>query len=198
MYAETLATVKTTLDDMAAAIAEAKAAGMLADEIGITSEFDMISETLAALVSEAKAAQKEYTDLYTAYSAQVAGVQTALDDAIKTIETECKDVAANYKDAEAKIQGMIDELKAKLEAANADGSLFDFVLDVTEIEDAIKDMVQAAKDAQSTVGISLIELEGNNDVRIYTTDGKQQSQLVKGQVNIVRMSDGTVKKIFVK
>ena len=93
---------------------------------------------------------------------------------------------------------MIDELKAKLEAANADGSLFDFVLDVTEIEDAIKDMVQAAKDAQSTVGISLIELEGNNDVRIYTTDGKQQSQLVKGQVNIVRMSDGTVKKIFVK
>ena len=93
---------------------------------------------------------------------------------------------------------MIDELKAKLEAANADGSLFDFVLDVTEIEDAIKDMVQAAKDAQSTVGISLIEFEGNNDVRIYTTDGKQQSQLVKGQVNIVRMSDGTVKKIFVK
>ena len=93
---------------------------------------------------------------------------------------------------------MIDELKAKLEAANADGSLFDFVLDVTEIEDAIKDRVQAAKDAQSTVGISLIELEGNNDVRIYTTDGKQQSQLVKGQVNIVRMSDGTVKKIFVK
>ena len=106
MYAETLATVKTTLDDMAAAIAEAKAAGMLADEIGITSEFDTISETLAALVSEAKAAQKEYTDLYTAYSAQVAGVQTALDDAIKTIETECKDVAANYKDAEAQLHDL--------------------------------------------------------------------------------------------
>ena len=153
---------------------------------------------LAAIQAEAKAAQEEYTALYADYTAQVDEVQAALEEAVKYIENECADVADNYKNRAEEIQAMIDAVKADVEAAKTSGNLFDFVFSVADIKVAIDEMLQAAIDEQQTVGIGLIELDGEQPVRIYSTSGVQSDKVIKGKVNIVRMPDGTVKKIFVK
>ena len=198
-FAERMAAVEAALAEVKAFIEESKAAG--ADATDLTSAKEAIQAMeaeLAAIQAEAKATQEEYTALYADYTAQVDEVQAALEETVKYIENECADVADNYKDRAEEIQAMIDAVKADVEAAKTSGNLFDFVFSVADIKTAIDEMLQAAIDEQQTVGIGLIELDGEQSVRIYSTSGVQSDKVIKGKVNIVRMPDGTVKKIFVK
>ncbi len=199
LFAERMAAVEAALAEVQAFIEESKAAGADATDLTSAKEaLQAMEAELAAIQAEAKAAQEEYTALYADYTAQVDEVQAALEEAVKYIENECADVADNYKNRAEEIQAMIDAVKADVEAAKTSGNLFDFVFSVADIKVAIDEMLQAAIDEQQTVGIGLIELDGEQPVRIYSTSGVQSDKVIKGKVNIVRMPDGTVKKIFVK
>ena len=199
LFAERMAAVEAALAEVQAFIEESKAAGADATDLTSAKEaLQAMEAELAAIQAEAKAAQEEYTALYADYTAQVDEVQAALEEAVRYIENECADVADNYKDRAEEIQAMIDAVKADVEAAKTSGNLFDFVFSVADIKVAIDEMLQAAIDEQQTVGIGLIELDGEQPVRIYSTSGVQSDKVIKGKVNIVRMPDGTVKKIFVK
>ncbi len=198
-FAERMAAVEAALAEVQAFIEESKAAGADATDLTSAKEAIQAMETeLAAIQAEAKAAQEEYTALYADYTAQVDEVQAALEETVKYIENECADVADNYKDRAEEIQAMIDAVKADVEAAKTSGNLFDFVFSVADIKVAIDEMLQAAIDEQQTVGIGLIEIDGEQPTSIYSTSGVQSDKVIKGKVNIVRMPDGTVKKIFVK
>ena len=199
LFAERMAAVEAALAEVQAFIEESKAAGADATDLTSAKEaLQAMEAELAAIQAEAKATQEEYTALYADYTAQVDEVQAALEEAVKYIENECADVADNYKDRAEEIQAMIDAVKADVEAAKTSGNLFDFVFSVADIKVAIDEMLQAAIDEQQTVGIGLIELDGEQPVRIYSTSGVQSDKVIKGKVNIVHMPDGTVKKIFVK
>lgn len=132
------------------------------------------------------------------------GLQTKLDEAINTIAEVAPDVkdSEDITSAEADIQKQIDDLKKAINDAYENETIITdketILAVVPEIEAAIEKLIEDAKKAQEASGITNVEVDGKEVEGIYTISGSKTDVAVKGTVNIVKYSDGSVKKLFVK
>ncbi len=140
------------------------------------------------------------TDAYKRLSAQIIEVQKLLDAAKATVETECKDVAANYTATIAEIQKSIDDVKADLEAKYENVELTsESAIDTADITDAIEtllaDAAAAQKAYEESVGIGSVYDAGAKVKAIYNMKGQKVKNPVSGKLYIFVYDNGvTVKR----
>ena len=139
-------------------------------------------------------------EAYTRLTADIAAVQAKLDAAKTTIETDyaevaeqfTADIAALQEDIESisnEVKDLYDEVKLTAESQ----------IDATAIEAGIEKVLADAKKAHEGSSIAGVKgPEGAELLGIYTVSGKRVAAPLKGQVNIFKYSDGTVKKFYMK
>ena len=203
-----------SMDDMAAVQAvndsisnEVKG---LYDEVKLTAESQIdataieagmekvVADAAAALATEE--AKKANEEAYTRLTADIAAVQAKLDAAKTTIETDYADVAEQFTADIAALQEDIDSISNEVK------DLYDEVkltaesqIDATAIEAGIEKVLADAKKAHEGSSIAGVKgPEGAELLGIYTVSGKRVAAPLKGQVNIFKYSDGTVKKFYMK
>ena len=139
-------------------------------------------------------------EAYTRLTADIAAVQAKLDAAKTTIETDYADVAEQFTADIAALQEDIDSISNEVK------DLYDEVkltaesqIDATAIEAGIEKVLADAKKAHEGSSIAGVKgPEGAELLGIYTVSGKRVAAPLKGQVNIFKYSDGTVKKFYMK
>lgn len=158
----------------------------------------LLADAAAALATEE--AKKANEEAYTRLTADIAVVQAKLDAAMTTIETDYADVAEQFTaDISAlqedidfisnEVKGLYDEVKLTAESQ----------IDATAIEAGIEKVLADAKKAHEGSSIAGVKgPEGAELLGIYTVSGKRVAAPLKGQVNIFKYSDGTVKKFYMK
>ena len=139
-------------------------------------------------------------EAYTRLTADIAAVQAKLDAAKTTIETDYAEVAEQFmadivalqEDVDSisnEVKGLYDEVKLTAESQ----------IDATAIEAGIEKVLADAKKAHEGSSIAGVKgPEGAELLGIYTVSGKRVAAPLKGQVNIFKYSDGTVKKFYMK
>ena len=182
----------------------------LYDEVKLTAESQIdataietgiekvLADAAAALATEE--AKKANEEAYTRLTADIAAVQAKLDAAKTTIETDyaevaeqfTADIAALQEDVDSisnEVKGLYDEVKLTAESQ----------IDATAIEAGIEKVLADAKKAHEGSSIAGVKgPEGAELLGIYTVSGKRVAAPLKGQVNIFKYSDGTVKKFYMK
>ena len=156
-YAETVETIQSLINAIQSDL-DAKNADCVLTE---TSTLDAeavkgVNEAIAKYLEDAAAAQAEHLKklaneaAYVRLSDEIAAVQTRLDEVKATIEKDYVNVAAQFADAEAAIQGDIDqkkdELKAQYEAVELDENS---TIDLEAIKAAIEQLLADAKVADA-------------------------------------------------
>ncbi len=139
-------------------------------------------------------------EAYTRLTADIAAVQAKLDAAKTTIETDYAEVAEQFTADIAALQEDIDSISNEVK------DLYDEVkltaesqIDATAIEAGIEKVLADAKKAHEGSSIAGVKgPEGAELLGIYTVSGKRVAESMKGQVNIFKYSDGTVKKFYMK
>lgn len=196
--------IQQQIDDLKKAIEDAYNDGTLgANKETILEVVPGIETAIEQLIEDAKTAQASYNDYIQANEA-ADGLQAKLDAAIETIAEVAPDVkdSEDITNAEAGIQQQINDLKKAIEDAYAGGTISadkETILEVVSgIEAAIDQLIEDAKKAQEASGISNVEITGEGVEGIYTISGSKAGNVVRGTVNIIRYSDGSVKKLFVK
>ena len=182
----------------------------LYDEVKLTAESQIdataietgiekvLADAAAALATEE--AKKANEEAYTRLTADIAAVQAKLDAAKITIETDYAEVAEQFtaditalqEDIDSisnEVKGLYDEVKLTAESQ----------IDATAIETGIEKVLADAKKAHEGSSIAGVKgPEGAELLGIYTVSGKRVAAPLKGQVNIFKYSDGTVKKFYMK
>ena len=182
----------------------------LYDEVKLTAESQIdataieagiekvLADAAAALATEE--AKKANEEAYTRLTADIAAVQAKLDAAKTTIETDYAEVAEQFmadivalqEDVDSisnEVKGLYDEVKLTAESQ----------IDATAIEAGIEKVLADAKKAHEGSSIAGVKgPEGAELLGIYTVSGKRVAAPLKGQVNIFKYSDGTVKKFYMK
>mgnify|MGYP002791776290 FL=1 len=182
----------------------------LYDEVKLTAESQIdataieagiekvLADAAAALATEE--AKKANEEAYTRLTADIAAVQAKLDAAKATIETAYAEVAEQFtaditalqEDVDSisnEVKGLYDEVKLTAESQ----------IDATAIEAGIEKVLADAKKAHEGSSIAGVKgPEGAELLGIYTVSGKRVAAPLKGQVNIFKYSDGTVKKFYMK
>ena len=180
----------------------------LYDEVKLTAESQIdataieagiekvLADAAAALATEE--AKKANEEAYTRLTADIAAVQAKLDAAKTTIETDYAEVAEQFmadivalqEDVDSisnEVKGLYDEVKLTAESQ----------IDATAIEAGIEKVLADAKKAHEGSSIAGVKgPEGAELLGIYTVSGKRVAAPLKGQVNIFKYSDGTVKKFY--
>ena len=139
-------------------------------------------------------------EAYTRLTADIAAVQAKLDAAKTTIETDYAEVAEQFTADIAALQEDIDSISNEVK------DLYDEVkltaesqIDATAIEAGIEKVLADAQKAHEGSSIAGVKgPEGAELLGIYTVSGKRVAAPLKGQVNIFKYSDGTVKKFYMK
>lgn len=139
-------------------------------------------------------------EAYTRLTADIAAVQAKLDAAKTTIETDYAEVAEQFTADIAALQEDIDSISNEVK------DLYDEVkltaesqIDATAIEAGIEKVLADAKKAHEGSSIAGVKgPEGAELLGIYAVSGKRVAAPLKGQVNIFKYSDGTVKKFYMK
>ena len=125
-------------------------------------------------------------------------VDNLLNTTMEQIQKDYANVAGDFADDMARIQAMIDALRAELRQKYLDGELnANSSIDTTAIRNAITALLKAAKDAH-TVGIFGITMPEGATTEMYDLNGQRISQPKKGTVVIVRMQDGKLRKMVVR
>lgn len=186
--------------------------------VGLNEESEVDSASVLAsietMIAEAKAAQEAFDaeeakkaaneEAYARLSAEIALAQKALNEANDTISEKCPDVASDFTNKIDSIQAVITELNDSIETAYEAVELNEeSEIDTESIVAAIEALIAEAKEAQKeyeiSSGIFGIEMSGDNKiVGIYTISGTKVHTPTKGQINIFKFADGSVKKCFVK
>lgn len=203
-FADALAAIDARIVALTDSVKAEYEAGNLTAESTVDTE--SLSASVKAVVADAEAAQKAYDDkkaaneaAYERLNAQLSEVQDKLDAAEKKISEEYEVVAAQFASQIDSIQGNIDALSESVRAQYEAMELNDeSTVDTKSIETAIEEMLKEAEEAFIASGIDGVSADGNADVRIFTLSGTEVEAPVKGQVNIFRYSDGTVKKQYIK
>lgn len=203
-FADALAAIDARIVALTDSVKAEYEAGNLTAESTVDTE--SLSASVKAVVADAEAAQKAYDDkkaaneaAYERLNAQLSEVQDKLDAAEKKISEEYEVVAAQFASQIDSIQGNIDALTESVRAQYEAMELNDeSTVDTKSIETAIEEMLREAEEAFIASGIDGVSADGNADVRIFTLSGTEVEAPVKGQVNIFRYSDGTVKKQYIK
>ena len=158
----------------------------------------VLADAAAALATEE--AKKANEEAYTRLTADITAVQAKLDAAKTTIETDYAEVAEQFTADIAALQEDIDSISNEVK------DLYDEVkltaesqIDATAIEAGIEKVLADAKKAHEGSSIAGVKgPEGAELLGIYAVSGKRVAAPLKGQVNIFKYSDGTVKKFYMK
>ena len=139
-------------------------------------------------------------EAYTRLTADIAAVQAKLDAAKTTIETDYAEVAEQFTADIAALQEDIDSISNEVKDLYDDVKLTaESQIDATAIEAGIEKVLADAKKAHEGSSIAGVKgPEGAELLGIYTVSGKRVAAPLKGQVNIFKYSDGTVKKFYMK
>ena len=156
-YAETVETIQTQIDAIQSDL-DAKNADCALTE---TSTLDAeavkgVNEAIAKYLEDAAAAQAEHLKklaneaAYVRLTEEVAAVQARFDEVKATIETDYANVAAQFVDTEAAIQGDIDQKKAELQAQYEAVKLNEnSTIDLEAIKAAVEQLLADAKAANA-------------------------------------------------
>ncbi len=156
-YAETVETIQSLINAIQSDL-DAKNADCALTE---TSTLDAeavkgVNDAIAKYINEAAAAQAEHLKklaneaAYVRLTEEVATVQARFDEVKATIEKDYVNVAAQFADAEAAIQGDIDQKKAELQAQYEAVSLDEnSTIDLETIKAAIEQLLADAKAADA-------------------------------------------------
>ena len=138
----------------------------------------------------------------------VASLEPSIDNDWYFISTEQKDVYAEYISffTEAanllkneKLNGqesVLGAIKTALQET-AKGTFDTSSSDINTLKTAIADAKKAIEDITNGISNTSDNLKNAEITSIYSANGTRKAQLTKG-INIVKMSNGTVKKILVK
>lgn len=205
-FTEVIDSIQTRITEITDSVKTAYEAIELTAESTIDSL--SVKESIAQLLADAKAAQAVVDANEAAYSrltAEIEALQAELDAAEETVNTECKDVAAQFVDDIKAIQNEIDKIAEAVESDYEAVKLTaESTIDSQSVKDAIEkllaDAAQAQKEFDEATGIYGITINDiqNGDVEIYDVTGKRQNSLVRGKLNIVKYSNGKISKILVK
>ena len=182
----------------------------LYDEVKLTAESQIdataietgiekvLADAAAALATEE--AKKANEEAYTRLTADIAAVQAKLDAAKTTIETDYAEVAEQFTADIAALQEDIDSISNEVKGLYDEVKLTaESQIDATAIETGIEKVLADAKKAHEGSNIGGVKgPEGAELLGIYTVSGKRVAAPLKGQVNIFKYSDGTVKKFYMK
>ena len=182
----------------------------LYDEVKLTAESQIdataieagiekvLADAAAALATEE--AKKANEEAYIRLTADIAAVQAKLDAAKTTIETDYADVAEQFTADIAALQEDIDSISNEVKGLYDEVKLTaESQIDATAIEAGIEKVLADAKKAHEGSSIAGVKgPEGAELLGIYTVSGKRVAAPLKGQVNIFKYSDGTVKKFYMK
>lgn len=156
-YAETVETIQSLINAIQSDL-DAKNADCALTE---TSTLDAeavkgVNEAIAKYLEDAAAAQAEHLKklaneaAYVRLSEEVAAVQARFDEVKATIEKDYVNVAAQFADAEAAIQGDIDQKKAELQAQYEAVELDEnSTIDLEAIKAAVEQLLADAKVADA-------------------------------------------------
>ena len=123
-------------------------------------------------------------------------LKNEFNDAIAIIMDKEKypDAEKNLADDIAALQKMIDDAAAEIQAGYEAGTLnADSSFDAAAIKNAIADLLEKAK----LVGIVSIKFDDNAET-YYDLNGRPLSVPRAGQTVIVKMKDGTSKKVLLR
>ena len=196
--------VATRIEDLQKSVNEAYANETLAtvyDEVlAPVVEIDTAIVDMVEMVLDYQQKVTANEEAYTRLTADIAAVQAKLDAAKTTIETDYAEVAEQFmadivalqEDVDSisnEVKGLYDEVKLTAESQ----------IDATAIEAGIEKVLADAKKAHEGSSIAGVKgPEGAELLGIYTVSGKRVAAPLKGQVNIFKYSDGTVKKFYMK
>ena len=156
-YAETVETIQSLINAIQSDL-DAKNADCALTE---TSTLDAeavkgVNEAIAKYLEDAAAAQAEHLKklaneaAYVRLTEEIAAVQARFDEVKATIETDYANVAAQFADAEAAIQGNIDQKKAELQAQYEAVKLNEnSTIDLEAIKAAVEQLLADAKAADA-------------------------------------------------
>lgn len=156
-YAETVETIQSLINAIQSDL-DAKNADCALTE---TSTLDAeavkgVNDAIAKYINEAAAAQAEHLKMlaneaaYVRLTEEVATVQARFDEVKATIEKDYVNVAAQFADAEAAIQGDIDQKKAELQAQYEAVELDEnSTIDLAAIKAAVEQLLADAKAANA-------------------------------------------------
>ena len=156
-YAETVETIQSLINAIQSDL-DAKNADCALTE---TSTLDAeavkgVNDAIAKYINEAAAAQAEHLKklaneaAYVRLTEEVAAVQARFDEVKATIEKDYVNVAAQFVDAEAAIQGDIDQKKAELQAQYEAVELDEnSTIDLEAIKAAVEQLLADAKVADA-------------------------------------------------
>lgn len=196
--------VATRIEDLQKSVNEAYANETLAtiyDEVlAPVVEIDTAIVDMVEMVLDYQQKVTANEEAYTRLTADIAAVQAKLDAAKTTIETDYAEVAEQFTADIAALQEDVDSI------SNGVKGLYDEVkltaesqIDATAIEAGIEKVLEDAKKAHEGSSIAGVKgPEGAELLGIYTVSGKRVAAPLKGQVNIFKYSDGTVKKFYMK
>lgn len=182
---------------------EAGPAGIvLMDFVGVDESGDYAvrgKELLDTLIANNfKYVERMNTEVHDQALYQIERLNNRLTRVGQTIAEECPDVASDFADDLEEMQGVIDSIKAEADSLYAARLLTErYVVDYMGNYSLIQKILTAAREAQTTVGVESVRTAGERKVsRIYSLTGEQLDAPRRGAVNIVKYSDGTVRKVL--
>ena len=152
-FTEVIDSIQTRITE----ISDSVKAAYEAVELTAESTIDSLSvkASIAQLLVDAKAAQSVVTANEAAYNRltdEIASLQTELDAAKETINTECKDVASLFTEVIDSIQTRITEISDSVKTAYEAGELTaESTIDSQSVKDSIEKLLSDAKAAQAVV-----------------------------------------------
>ncbi len=155
-----------------------------------TIDTSVITASITKLLSDAKAAQELFEAgeaaklanevAYSKLSQQLSNAQSTLDAAKTTINSDCKDVAAQFAKTIADIQKSIDALKADLEAKYKNVELTaESTIDTSAISSAIEKLKTDAVAAQKAYEEEAEEAKKQANETAYTKLSAQIAEVQK-------------------
>lgn len=152
-FTEVIDSIQTRITAISDSVKTAYEAVELTSESTIDSL--SVKASIAQLLVDAKAAQAVVTANEAAYNRltdEIASLQTELDAARETINTECKDVASQFTEVIDSIQTRITEISDSVKAAYEVGELTaESTIDSQSVKDSIEKLLSEAKAAQTVV-----------------------------------------------
>ena len=156
-YAETVETIQSLINAIQSDLDAKNADCALTETSTLDAEaVQGVNEAIAKYLEEAAAAQAEHLKklaneaAYVRLTEEVAAVQARFDEVKATIEKDYANVAAQFVDTEAAIQGDIDQKKAELQGQYEAVKLNEnSTIDLEAIKAAVEQLLADAKDANA-------------------------------------------------
>jgi len=189
--------IQNKINSMKASVEAAYEAVATEGNYSYTLDVESLETRIAALVPEAAEAYRVDFNVkaYNADLDAIEGVKAKYEEALEEIRTHYPGQINNPLVADVLNQITAAQTACMLEFEDVRyEGFYESQVNVEALEQSIKSMLDQIKGA-GVDGIYMDEdLEG---VEIYTLDGIRRNTLVRGQVNVLRYKDGTVKKVNV-